>query len=98
MWKAVAILHALIIPGMYGMVLISRFETDVPNSFPTEPFYWVWGIGSFLLGFWLPLTKPFAFVDVVNKQLRILVMPVLIFLPEFFALLVIFVTFAASGI
>ncbi len=42
-WKSVAILHALIIPGMYGMILISMFETDVPASFPTEPFYWVWG-------------------------------------------------------
>ena len=72
--------------------------TRPTSTLPTEPFYWAWGVGSLFLSFWLPLTKPFAFMDVVNKQLRILVIPVLIFLPEFFAPVIIYVIFAASGI
>ncbi|MCH7936847.1 MAG: hypothetical protein IH994_07130 [Proteobacteria bacterium] len=97
-WKPVAILHGLIVPGMYGMVLISMFGIGIQISFPMEPFYWAWGVGSLFLSFWLPLTKSFAFVDVVNKQLLILVMPILIFLPEIFALVIVYGTFVTSGI
>jgi hypothetical protein len=97
-WKPVAILHVLIVLGMYGRLVISLLNTDVPASNIWEPFYWVWGIGSFLLSFWLPLTKPFAFLDIEKNQLRLLVIPGLVFLPELFALLVILIFFTSSKI
>ena len=97
-WKPVAILHALIFPGMYGMVLISMFDTDVPHSFPTEPFYWVWGIGSLLLSLWLPFTRPFAVFNILKNQSRLLVIPTLVFIPEIFGFVVFVVFMISRGI
>jgi len=97
-WKAVLILHALIIPGMYGVEFWSLFSEAVQASMLTTVYFWVWGIGSLLLSLWLPFTKPFALVDAVNKRSRLFVVPVLVFLPEVFAVVVVYVSFAASGI
>lgn len=90
-WKPVAILHTLIFPGMYGVLLISRFGADIQASINWETFYWVWGIGSLLLSLWLPFTGPFAVLEILKKQFRLLVIPTLIFLPEVFAYVVYFV-------
>jgi len=80
-WPPLALSHGVILPGVFGWLIVILLGGKFPFSDAMASYYVPWFIIALVLSFWLPRTQPFAVLNIAGNHSRSFALTGLIFFP-----------------